>query len=316
MDLVPRAQGAARIMRPRLLELLYDALERVEDRPPRHDTPPSLVRSLPLEPLDLTSTDVRTLVAACEIDHDVPAVPARGGGATARERLATFLAHGIASYDTSRRDPNHTSSSLSPYLHFGQIAAAEVAREACLHADGAALAAFLDQLVVWRELALNLCARTAQVTSIAAIPTWARRSLAEHEHERETRFTLAELEAGATDAPLWNAAQRELVTTGTMHNAVRQLWGKSVVLWTKQASTALRRLVHLNDRFALDGRDPNGYANILWCFGKFDRPFPRRTAWGLVRPMLLHRAADRFDVDTYVGRWAAKGDRASNRRVV
>lgn len=305
IDVFPRAQGAARTMRPRLFERLPEALERVDDHPPRVATPSWLLDALPLEPLDLEHMDIPSIVAACEIDHEVGPVQTSGGSTPARARMQEFIEESLGGYHDSRRDPTRErdSSRLSPYLHFGQIGSAEVAREACMHADGPALAAFLDQLVVWRELALNMCARTPRITSTTAIPAWARRSLAESEHERETRFSLAELERAETDAPLWNAAQQELLITGTIHNAMRQLWGKSVVLWTKQTREALKRLIYLNDRYALDGRDPNGYANILWCFGKFDRPFPRREAWGLVRPMVLHRAGTRFDVNAYVDRW-------------
>jgi photolyase PhrII len=306
MSFFPRAQGAARTMRPRLLELLPESIERVDDRPPRRETPAWLAASLPLEPVDLERINVGALVASCEIDHGVTAVDTRGGTVVARERLREFVERSAARYHTGRRDPTRGDSSrLSPYLHFGHIAPVEVVRHVAMQIDGEALHSFLDQIIVWRELALNLCARTSRVTSTTAIPAWARRSLAEHEHERSTPFTLAQLERAETDSPLWNAAQRELLASGTIHNAMRQLWGKSVVLWTRQARESLKRLVYLNDRYALDGRDPNGYANILWCFGKFDRPFPRRPGWGLVRPMVLERASTRFDVDAYIARWTA-----------
>jgi deoxyribodipyrimidine photo-lyase len=139
-----------------------------------------------------------------------------------------------------------------------------------------------------------------------ALPEWARRTLAEHDADRrESTYSLAQLERAGTHDPLWNAAQRELMRTGVIHNAVRQLWGKSVLRWTQRPAEVLRRLVHLNDRWALDGRDPNSYAGILWCLGKFDRPFAERPVWGMVRPMMLERARAKFDVDAYVARWSA-----------
>jgi deoxyribodipyrimidine photo-lyase len=120
---------------------------------------------------------------------------------------------------------------------------------------------------------------------------------------REVVYPLAVLERGDTGDDLWNAAQRELVRTGTVHNAVRQLWGKTVLLWTPGYAEALRALLHLNDRWALDGRDPNSYAGIQWCFGKFDRPFPERPVWGTIRPMSLARARTKYDARAYVARW-------------
>jgi deoxyribodipyrimidine photo-lyase len=130
--------------------------------------------------------------------------------------------------------------------------------------------------------------------------------MGEHEGDpRDTVYTRDQLARGATGEPLWNAGQRELLATGQMHNAVRMLWGKSVLLWTDRYADALSYLIWLNDRYALDGRDPNSYSNILWCFGKFDRPFATRPVWGTIRPMSLARAKAKFDVAAYVDRWSA-----------
>jgi deoxyribodipyrimidine photo-lyase len=122
---------------------------------------------------------------------------------------------------------------------------------------------------------------------------------------RPATYTLEQLERAETHDALWNAGQQELVRTGTMHNVVRMLWGKSVLTWTERYEDALAHLIHLNDRWALDGRDPNSYAGIQWCFGKFDRPFATRPVWGTIRPMSLDRAMRRAGFAEYVRRWSA-----------
>ena len=298
----PRAEYAARTIRPKILAALDLALQPVHDRAPRRTMPDSLLRSLELEALDVARADIAAEAARCEIDHAVPPAPMHGGLAPARARLREFVAHGLAGYAERRKEPADDlgSSRLSPWLHFGMIAPAEVVRAT------RSSAAFLDEMVVWRELSLNLCVRTPRFRTMHAVPDWARRTLAAHDADRrETTYSLAQLERAATHDPLWNAAQRELMRTGVIHNAVRQLWGKSVLRWTQRPAEVLRRLVHLNDRWALDGRDPNSYAGILWCLGKFDRPFAERPVWGMVRPMMLERARGKFDVDAYVARWSA-----------
>ena len=295
----PRAEYAARTIRPKVLAALDLALAPVRDRPPRRAMPDALLRSLELDALDLARADLGAELARCEIDHEVGRLALRGGLAPARARLRDFVRHGLAGYGERRREPTDDlgSSRLSPWLHFGMIAPAEVVRAT------RASAAFLDEMVVWRELALNLCVRTPRFRTMHALPDWARRTLAAHDADRrEASYSLAELERAATGDALWNAAQMELRRTGVIHNAVRQLWGKSLLRWTQRPAEALRRLIHLNDRWAIDGRDPNSYANILWCLGKFDRPFAERAVWGTVRPMMLERAKGKFDVAGYIAR--------------
>ena len=307
----PRAEYAARTVRPKILAALDSALEPIRDRPPRRAMPDRLLRSLELDPFDLVSADIPSTVARCEIDHAVPPISIHGGMSPARHRLRSFVRHSAATYDVDRREPstntstNTSTSGLSPWLHFGMISSPEVVRAVIAAAPPpAARESFLNEIVVWRELALNLCHRTPRFRTMHALPSWARRTLAAHDADRrEAKYSLAELERAETRDAIWNAAQRELIATGVIHNAVRQLWGKSVIRWTQRPSDVLRRLIHLNDRWAIDGRDPNSYANILWCLGKFDRPFAERRVWGTVRPMMLERARGKFNVDAYVARW-------------
>ncbi len=304
----PREEYAARTIRPKIARLLEDSIEPVADRVPQRPMPESLLASLDVDSRDIATTHIAALVAECEIDHTVPPSPIRGGLTAARERLAAFVRDGLGGYSERRRHPSDDagSSRLSPYLHHGHIAAAEVARTVRAAAPPDIAVKFLDEMLTWRELALNFCSRNRDFQSLAALPDWAHRSMARHQSdERETLYTLEELELGETHDPLWNAGQRELVSTGQMHNIVRMLWGKSVLTWTRSYAEALAFLIYLNDKYALDGSDPNSYAGIQWCFGKFDRPFQDRPVWGTIRPMSLERAYGKYDVGAYLERWAS-----------
>lgn len=303
-----REEYAARTIRPKLAKLLDLALEPVTDRPPRQAVTASLRASLALDvlPLQSSSFDGAAEVARCEVDHAVPAVDVPSGLTAARNRLRTFCDDGLADYEARRRDPNDDggTSRLSPYLHFGQVSPAEVARTVRASASREAADAFLDEFITWRELALNFCLRNPAFRSLDALPDWVRRTMAAHAaDERTPPYDLPALETGSTDEPLWNAAQLELVRSGVMHNVTRMLWGKSVLLWAPTYGDALAWLIHLNNKYGLDGRDPGSYAGIQWCFGKFDRPFAERPLFGKIRPMSLARARSRFDVDAYVRRW-------------
>jgi deoxyribodipyrimidine photo-lyase len=303
-----REEYAARTIRPRLAKLLEHALEPVEDRPPKRDISPTLLASLGVEWLDVESCDIAAEVARCEIDHDVGAVAAIGGLSSARARLARFVSDGLADYAERRRHPSDDggSSRLSPYLHYGMISPLEVVSAVRRHAAAGHAEPFLNEMLTWRELSLNFCVRNPQHGSLAALPDWAHRSMHAHAaDEREVLYTLDELERASTHDPIWNAGQRELVETGQMHNVVRMLWGKSVITWTPTYADALAWLLHLNNKYALDGRDPNSFAGIQWCFGKFDRPFATRPVWGTIRPMSLRRAHAKYEVADYIARWSA-----------
>lgn len=304
-----KEEYAARTIRPKLLPLLDLALEPVEDRPPRRDLPNSLLKHLPGESLDLARVDLATLVAACEIDHAVPPVALKSGYAAARARLSAFCSDALGAYGERRSDPTDSegSSRLSPYLHFGQISAAEVARAARASPHGRQAEAFLNELVVWRELALNFCLRNPAFGTLDALPAWVHKTMDEHASDkRPWTYSLGEFERAATHDPIWNAAQRELLATGTIHNVVRMLWGKHVITWSPTYREALAWLIHLNNKYSIDGRDPSSYAGIQWCFGKFDRPFYKRPVLGVIRPMSMARARDKWDVDGYLALW---GDR-------
>lgn len=298
----------ARSIRPVLFEALVHQLY------PVRNSEPTIGRSVEI-PFDqpvgaaTSARDIATLVAGCDIDHTVaPSPTTRGGERAARARLVDFVDHGLPRYD-QRGDPNVAATSrLSAHLHFGTISIQEVLLTAQQAGPREHYAKFLDQALTWRELSYNHVYLNPKHRTMAAVPEWARKELADHSDDpRPALYSDPDLEHGRTHDALWNAAQRSLVRDGEIHNYVRMLWGKSVLMWTKDAAAALRILEHLNHKYALDGRDPNSYGGILWCFGKYDRPFYRRPIFGTVRYMSLTAAAKKFDVPAYVARFAAIG---------
>ena len=311
---IAKEEYAARTIRPKLRKLLPLALEPVADHPPRLAASRTLVSSLECDPLDLSSADLAGEITCCEIDHEVPAVPLASGLAAARARLHAFCADALPNYSVRRGDPadDRGSSRLSPYLHFGQIAPAEVVRTVLESGHVAESEKFIDEMVTWRELALNFCSRNPEHGTLAGLPDWVHRTMAKHAADpREPMYDLGALERGETHDDLWNAAQHELVATGMMHNVTRMLWGKSVILWSPGYADALAWLLHLNDKYALDGRDPSSHGGVQWCFGKFDRPFQERAVMGTIRPMSLQRAREKWNAPSYIRRWLGAPSRSA-----
>ena len=302
-----KEEYAARTIRPKIAGLLEYSLQPVQDRTPSRALPSSLLESLDVAWLDVGSCDIRAEVAPCEIDHTVAEVETRGGLATARARLAAFVAGGLHDYAARRRNPSDEggSSHLSAHLHAGMISPYEIVTTVRAAATAEQSQAFLGEMLTWRELSFNFCLRNQHYASLAALPDWVGRSMDAHAKDaREAVYTLEELETASTHDEIWNAGQRELVRTGQMHNVVRMLWGKAVITWAPTYADALAWLIHLNNKYGLDGRDANSFAGIQWCFGKFDRPFPTRPVWGTIRPMSLQRAHQKYDMKGYLTRWA------------
>lgn len=229
----------------------------------------------------------------------------QGGETAARARLGSFLRQGLAAYPDAHSDPARDGSSrLSPYLHFGQISALEIARRAeAADAPAASRQAFLEQLVVRRELSMNFTRRNPDYDRWEGLPAWARRTLEERAGDRrDVVYPEDALEAGQTHDPYWNAAQLEMVRTGFMHNTMRMYWGKKLLEWTPCPREAFRIALRLNNAYELDGRDPNSYAGVAWCFGKHDRPWARRAIFGTVRYMNDKGLRRKYDMDAYVER--------------
>lgn len=233
-----------------------------------------------------------------------------GGTRAALQHLKEFVAHGLAHYEKQRNHPETRGTSrLSPYLHFGHIGPLTIAAVVEKAARTGEVSSetkkrFLDQLIGWRELSVLFVRHNPDYDSWECAEPWARKTLLEHAGDaRPQRYDFAQLERGETGDELWNAAQREMVETGWMHNYLRMYWAKKILEWAPDPARAYEWAVTLNDRYELDGRDPNGYAGIAWAIvGKHDRPWFDRAVYGLVRPMSGASMAKKFNAKAYIER--------------
>jgi len=274
---------------------------------------------LPFTPVDAETMDVPALVAEAAIDHAVgPVGHTRGGSAAGYARFHAFVASALADYHRTRNDPlAHGVSRMSAYLHYGHVSPFRMARIAAA-AGGPGAEKYLDELLTWRELAYAFAAHAPAIDSLAALPDWARASLAAHAGDpRPFTPSWETLARGRTGDALWDAAQASLRVHGELHNNVRMTWGKALLEWTRDPATALATLVDLNHRYALDGRDPASYGGILWCLGQFDRPFPPdRSVVGAIRPRPTREHARRLDVAAYAARCNAPACARTPRAIV
>ena len=244
-------------------------------------------------------------MASCEIDHRVaPSLSFDGGREEAERHLDHFLKENLRRYARERNDPaRHATSGLSAYLHFGHIAALEIALAAKAYAEEHQYIAdeFLEELIVRRELAFNFARFASNVESFDDLPDWAKANMRKHARDRrDPAYTPEQFEAAETHDPLWNATQKELLLRGKIHGYYRMYWGKKIIEWSAAYEEALHTMIHLHDRYAIDGRDPNTYANILWCFGLHDRPWPERPVFGTFRSMVFDGMKRKTDVQAYL----------------
>jgi len=293
------------------------------DRSRRASVPADVRRRWPVAAPELLAG--RAGLGRLPIDPAVPQAPVRGGPVAARAALGRFLER-LDRYEAERNDPDRDATSgLSAYLHFGHlsahevfaaVAAAERWNEGRLGrpAGGARVGwwgmgpsaeAFLDQLVTWRELALNRCAFDEAAERWESLPAWARATLERHAGDpRPHLYSPDELERAATHDRLWNAAQTQLVREGRLHNYLRMLWGKKILEWSATPREALATMLRLNDRWALDGRDANSIAGVAWVLGRYDRPWgPERPIFGTVRFMSSTNTARKLRVREFLGRY-------------
>ncbi len=239
-----------------------------------------------------------------DLDRSVgPVEWIRGGTSAALEQLEIFVEEKLPRFDTLRNDPSEDYlSNLSPYLHFGQISPLDIALRIGEPVSPAA-ASFLEELIVRRELAMNFAFYNPDYDRYECLHPWARESLEIHEVDpRDYLYTLEDFEAASTHDPYWNAAQRELSTRGKMHGYMRMYWGKKILEWSPTPGEAFRTALYLNNRYSLDGRDPNGFAGVAWCFGKHDRAWSERQVFGKVRYMNANGLRRKFDIEGYVSR--------------
>jgi len=293
-----KAETAARTLRPKLHRARDDYLVELDEQTVETAADPGLQSDFDLD-------DVDAILDRLELDRSVKPVRRFGGGTSeARRRLHGFVDEKLPDYADGRSEPAaYQCSLLSPYLHFGQISPVEIALEArrSRFAGDADRAAFLEELIVRRELSINFVACHRDYDSYRGLPDWAQKTLAEHRaDDRARRYRLAELEAAKTHDPYWNAAMREMVHTGFMHNYMRMYWGKKILEWSDTPEAAYRTTLHLNNKYFLDGRDPNSYANVAWIFGLHDRPWPERPVFGKVRYMNANGLRRKFDMDAYI----------------
>jgi len=302
--LLEKEQYAARIIRPRLLRQLDQFL--VPLRNPRAKVEwqaPRGLRALP----DNGSFDITENWP--DLDRSVqPVASFRGGTGEALKLLRDFVTHKLAHYPERHGKPEMDGTSrLSPYLHFGHIGPHTVASAVeGAKAPRAAKDDFLDQLITWRELAINFVHFNPLYDSIECAPDWAHRTLARHVSDpRPVVYSRQQLEYAETHDELWNAAQRQMLHAGWMHNYMRMYWAKKILEWSPTPAVAYRTAVYLNDKYFLDGRDPNGYAGIAWAIaGKFDRPWFKRPIFGTIRYMSSNAARKKFDADKYIEQMA------------
>ncbi len=288
----------ARTIRPKITRLLPDFLDEFPVLPP-HPHP---------WPMTCPDPDF-SAPAGTRIDSYRPqALTVEPGEQAARTVLGAFLHEKLARY-TQRNDPNQeVSSDLSAHLHFGMISAQRVALETLAHGHpGEQTDAFLEELIVRRELADNFCLHTPDYDSVDGFPAWAAQSLHKHRNDpRPALYSPEEFENARTHDPLWNAAQTQMLLTGKMHGYLRMYWAKKILEWSPSAADALHTAIRLNDRYSLDGRDTNGYTGIAWSIGGVhDRGWTERPIFGKIRYMNLAGARRKFDVKRYVHRWNA-----------
>lgn len=248
--------------------------------------------------------DIERVISDLKIDSRVRPVKDFIGGTTAAKRhLYDFLEHKLHRYSVERNDPNSNAiSNLSPYLHFGQISPLYVALKA-LDTDEEACESFLEELVVRRELAINFAYYNPNYDSYSGLPAWAKRTLDHHRRDRrEVIHERADFEKANTHDKYWNAAQREMLSSGKMHGYMRMYWGKKIMEWTESPEEAFKIALYLNNKYELDGRDPNGFTGVSWCFGKHDRPWAERAIFGNIRYMNENGLKRKFDADKYASK--------------
>jgi deoxyribodipyrimidine photo-lyase len=300
--LIERAQYGAYTIRPRLYRMMPQFLRAYENPKAqvRWERPMGFRADSPRE--DMTR-------GWRELDRSVAPVEAwTGGRKAAMKRLKHFVGTLLKNYERDRNHPEvDGTSALSPYLHFGHIGPVTIALkvEAAARKDPALKSArdgFCNELIVWRELAVNFVKYTGNYDTADCVEDWAKKTIVDHARdERERLYSLRELEAGETHDELWNAAQTQMVRHGWMHNVMRMYWAKKMLEWTPDVRTAVKWGVHLNDKYFLDGRDPNGYAGIAWSMlGKFDRAWGERPVFGKIRYMSQASTGRKFDSRLYI----------------
>lgn len=293
-----KQEFAAYTLRPKITNLLPEFLTDF----------PALIT--PKETADVPNEIINTdkLIKQLDIDSSVPTVDwIKPGEVAAKSSMEKFFQEKYADYSVKRNDPSLDGiSNLSPYLHFGQLSAQRLAYEASkIVTDEESKKAFLEELIVRRELSDNYCLYCKDYKTTTGFPDWAKKSHDQHRDDRrEYNYSLENLENAKTHDDLWNAAQLQMTTTGKMHGYMRMYWAKKILEWTPSAETAMEYAIYLNDKYELDGRDPNGYTGIAWSIGGLhDRPWFERPIFGKIRYMNYNGAKNKFDIKKYIDKY-------------
>jgi len=292
-----KEEYSAATIRPKILKKFRAFLAKSKPQKPRVSS-----ANLEFDSLDLSKID-KTL-SKLNVDKSVsPSTHFTGGTPQAEKLLKDFLENKLDKYHELKNVPSENYvSNLSPYLHFGQISPIHVVLETLeSSASEDAKDAFLEELVVRRELAINYVHFNLNYDSYDGLPDWCKRTLKLHQNDpRETIYDLDTLENAKTHDPYWNAAQQEMQKTGKMHGYMRMYWGKRLLEWTITPQEAFKTALYLNNKYELDGIDPNGYAGVAWCFGKHDRPWMNRPVYGNIRYMNAKGLERKFNMQTYI----------------
>jgi len=291
-----KEEYSARTLRNKITPLLDEFIASLDEQEIIHSSLSSSFDSLEI-------SNIPQLLSQLKIDDSVPPVSDfyKGGESSAQKRLHDFIEKKIAYYDEKHNDPSlDYVSHLSPYLHFGQISALQCALE-IRKSRMNNVASFLDELIIRRELSMNFVNYNQQYDSFSCLPEWAQKTLKDHvEDPRDYIYARSELENAQAHDEYWNAAQKEMVLTGTMHGYMRMYWGKKIIEWTEYSQQAYQIALYLNNKYELDGRDPNGFAGVAWCFGKHDQGWKERPIFGKVRYMNAKGLERKFAIKNYV----------------
>lgn len=300
-----------------------DPVEELENRD-KIELPKDFLNDYPKA--DMMLGNIEKTISGLDIDHEVGAIDMTGTRKAALGKLGHFIGHSLLEYDEKRNHPDKKKTSgLSPWLHFGKISEYEIVKAALDHqpegwtledltpnggknsgffnGDGN-IESFLDEVITWREVGFHFAHHVDNYDEFESLPNWARTTMEEHKNDvREYVYTLEEFELSKTHDEIWNAAQTQLREEGIIHNYLRMLWGKKIIEWTPDHRTALEYMIELNNKYAIDGRDPNSYSGIFWCFGRFDRAWQEREIFGKLRYMTSESTRKKVKLDQYLAKY-------------
>ncbi len=294
-EISPKDEYAARTFRPKISKKLDQYLVPLSETAPEKSS-----LNISMDSVDVS--DIDKVIKSLKIDNTVSRVSDyHGGTSQAKKLLQHFIENKLTDYPALRNDPTKDYlSNMSPYLHFGQISPLYIALKVKSE-NNPGNEAFLEELIVRRELSMNYCFYNQDYDQFESLPEWALITLRDHEiDEREYIYSTEQFEEAETHDPYWNAAQKEMVLTGKMHGYMRMYWGKKILEWTHTPKQAFEIALYLNNKYELDGRDPNGFTGVAWCFGKHDRGWTERQIFGKVRYMNANGLRRKFDAEGYV----------------